>query len=399
MLGFTVSSALWGTVIGSLIAGPPSDRYGRRGCLSALGAMYVISALGCAFAWNWYALVSFRLIGGLAIGGSSVIGPMYIAEVSPAAKRGRLVALFQLNVVAGILVAYLSNYLVSLAGFGADEWRWKLGVAAVPAGAFFLALFTIPQSPRWLVAAHRPDEARIVLQRMGEPDPERELEQIAETLGAEKGRRREPLFQKRYRKPILLAICIGMFNQLSGINAILYYLNDIFERAGFSKVSSDMRAVVIGFTNLVFTLLAMSVIDRLGRKKLLLTGAAGTALCLAGVAAIFATGSHPEFLVWLLIAFIAFFAFSQGAVIWVYLSEVFPNLVRAKGQSLGSFTHWIMNAMISGIFPVMAARSGAIPFIFFAVMTAVQFFVVLAVFPETKGVSLEDMEHHLTVDA
>jgi SP family arabinose:H+ symporter-like MFS transporter len=396
MLGITVSSALWGTVIGSLLAGPPSDRYGRRGCLGALGAMYVLSALGCALAWDWYALVSFRFLGGLAIGGSSVIGPMYIAEISPAAKRGRLVGLFQLNIVFGILLAYLSNYLVSEAGFGAAEWRWKLGVAAVPAAAFFLALFTIPQSPRWLIGMGRTDEAEIVLQRIGEPEPKRELAEINETLGAERGRRTVPLFQKRYRKPVLLAICIGMFNQLSGINAILYYLNDIFERAGFSKVSSDMQAVVIGFTNLVFTLLAMSVIDRLGRKKLLLTGAAGTAVCLAGVAAIFATGSHPGLLLWFLIGFIAFFAFSQGAVIWVYLSEVFPNLVRAKGQSLGSFTHWIMNAMISAVFPVLAAQSGAAPFVFFSAMTALQFIVVLTVFPETKGFTLEEMEHHLS---
>jgi sugar porter (SP) family MFS transporter len=357
--------------------------------------MYVISALGCAFAWDWYALVAFRFIGGLAIGGSSVIGPMYIAEVSPAAKRGRLVAFFQLNIVLGILLAYLSNYLVSNAGFGGAEWRWKLGVAAVPAAAFFLALFTIPQSPRWLVAAGRQAEAEAVLVRMGEPNPKGELAEIAETLGAERGRGSEPLFQKRFRKPVFLAICIGMFNQLSGINAILYYLNDIFERAGFSKVSSDMQAVVIGFTNLVFTLIAMTVIDRLGRKKLLLTGAAGTAICLAGVTAIFASGRHPEFLVWFLIAFIAFFAFSQGAVIWVYLSEVFPNSVRAKGQSLGSFTHWIMNAIISAVFPVMAANSGAIPFLFFAVMTAVQFVVVLTAFPETKGFSLEEIEHRL----
>ncbi len=186
-----------------------------------------------------------------------------------------------------------------------------------------------------------------------------------------------------------------MFNQLSGINAILYYLNDIFERAGFSKVSSDMQAVVIGFTNLVFTLLAMSMIDRLGRKKLLLAGAVGTAVCLAGVAMIFATGKRPQLLLWLLVGFIASFAFSQGAVIWVYLSEVFPNLVRAKGQSLGSFTHWFMNALISAVFPVMAARSGAIPFVLFAVMMVVQFFVVLTLYPETKGVSLEKMEHHL----
>jgi SP family arabinose:H+ symporter-like MFS transporter len=395
MLGFTVSTALWGTVLGSIFAAGPSDRYGRRGCLGALGALYVLSALGCALAWNWYALVLFRIVGGLAIGGSSVIGPMYIAEISPAVRRGRLVGMFQLNVVAGILLAYLSNYLVSLAGFGSAEWRWKLGIAAIPAAAFFFALFGIPQSPRWLVAAGKSDEARQVLCHVGEPDPDREVQEIAESLQHERAGLREPLFQRRYRKPVFLAISIGMFNQLSGINAILYYLNDIFERAGFNKLSSEMQAVTIGFTNLVFTLIAMAVIDRIGRKKLLLIGAAGTAFCLAGVAALFATGSHADWLVWLLVGFIAFFAFSQGAVIWVYLSEVFPNLVRAKGQSLGSFTHWIMNALISSIFPVMAAGSGAVPFVFFASTMVVQFVVVLVFYPETKGFSLEEMEVHL----
>ena len=397
MLGLTVSTALWGTILGSLLAGPPSDRYGRRGCLSALGGLYMISALGCASAWSWYALVAFRVIGGLAIGGSSVIGPMYIAEISPARTRGRLVGMFQLNVVVGILLAYLCNYLVAQAGFGSAEWRWKLGVGALPAAAFFVALFGIPQSPRWLVAAGKSEEAREVLGKVGEPDPDREVQQITESLHQERANRRERLFQRRYSKPVFLAITIGMFNQLSGINAILYYLNDIFERAGFSKLSSEMQAVAIGFTNLVFTLSAMAVIDRLGRRKLLLTGAAGTAFCLAGVAALFATGSHAGWLIWLLAGFIAFFAFSQGAVIWVYLSEVFPTLVRAKGQSLGSFTHWIMNALISSIFPIVAASSGAVPFVFFALMMVVQFFVVLLVYPETKGLSLEEMEHHLAV--
>ncbi len=395
MLGVTVSMALWGTVLGSLFAGPPSDRYGRRACLAVLGLLYIVSALGCALAWDWYALLFFRLVGGLAIGGSSVVGPMYIAEISPAAKRGRLVGLFQLNVVGGILLAYLSNYLVSHVSLGPAEWRWKLGIAALPALAFFLALFTIPQSPRWLVAAERSSEARVVLMRMGELDPDRELAEIEETLRSQRHVGNEPLFQRRYRLPVFLAISIGMFNQLSGINAILYYLNDIFERAGFSRVSSDMQAVLIGFTNLVFTIIAMSVIDRFGRKKLLLTGAVGTGFCLAGVAAIFATGRHAEMLVWLLVGFIAFFAFSQGAVIWVYLSEVFPNVVRAKGQSLGSFTHWIMNALISAIFPVMAARSGSVPFVFFAGMMALQFIIVWKIFPETKGVSLEAMEDYL----
>ena len=397
MLGLTVSTALWGTVLGSLLAGPPSDRYGRRACLGGLGGLYLLSALGSALAWNWYALVAFRIIGGLAIGSSSVIGPMYIAEIAPALRRGRLVALFQMNVVIGILLAYLSNYLVSLAGFGPAEWRWKFGVAAIPALVFVVALIGIPQSPRWLVAAGKTSEARAVLRKLGEPDPDREAGEIAESLQRERAGRRERLFQRRYRKPVFLAISIGMFNQLSGINAILYYLNDIFERAGFTQLSSEMQAVAIGVTNLIFTLIAMTAIDRLGRKKLLLTGAAGTAFCLAGVATLFTTDRHPEWLLWLLVGFIAFFAFSQGAVIWVYLSEVFPNVVRAKGQSLGSFTHWIMNALISSIFPVLAARSGAIPFGFFALMMVAQFFVVLMVYPETKGLSLEEMEHHLAV--
>jgi len=240
-------------------------------------------------------------------------------------------------------------------------------------------------------------EAKEVFARIGEPDPQREVTDVVESLGVENREAGEPLFQSKYRFPILLAIGIGMFNQLSGINAILYYLNDIFAKAGFSKVSSDLQAVAIGFTNLVFTMIAMTVIDKVGRRKMLLTGAAGTASCLAGVAAIFASGAHEDLLVWLLIGFIAFFAFSQGAVIWVYLSEVFPNLVRAKGQALGSFTHWIMNALISGVFPALAAMSKPLPFVFFAAATVVQFFVVLTFFPETKGVTLEEMQHKLGI--
>ena len=392
LLGFTVASALWGTVLGSMFAGQPSDRYGRRGCLQALAVLYVVTALGCAFAWNWSSFVVFRFIGGLAIGGSSVIGPMYIAEIAPAARRGRLVGLFQLNIVAGILLAYLSNYIIGTLGLGDTEWRWKLGITALPAALFFAMLFGIPQSPRWLVRRGQAKQAREILERIGEPNPAAEVAEIASSVESEDRTRVEPLFQHKYRLPIMLAIAIGMFNQLSGINAILYYLNDIFKSAGFDTVSSDLQAVAIGFTNLLFTLIAMSVIDRLGRKKLLLTGAAGTAVCLAGVAAIFATRQGEQFLVWLLVGFIGFFAFSQGAVIWVYLSEVFPNLVRAKGQSLGSFTHWIMNAMISAVFPLVAAKSRPMPFVFFAAMTAIQFFVVLFFFPETAGISLEDMQ-------
>ncbi len=396
-LGVTVASMLVGTIIGSILAGIPADRYGPRACLRGTAVLYLASAAGCAFAWSWPSLLAFRVIGGLGVGASSVLGPMYIAEISPARLRGRLVGLFQFNVVFGILVAYFSNYVIGLMGFGPHEWRWKLGAAAIPAILFFLLLFGIPQSPRWLVKKQRIEEARSVLLHTGEADVERELREIVESIDAEHGRATEPLFSKKYRLPIFLAVSIGMFNQFSGINAILYYLNDIFARAGFDKVSSDIQAVVVGATNLLFTLLAMSVIDRLGRKKMLLIGAAGTAACLAGVALIFATGKHQGALLWLMICFIAFFAFSQGAVIWVYISEVFPNRVRAKGQSLGSFSHWFTDAVVAWTFPLLAASSGAAPFAFFALMTVMQFFVVLFIYPETKGVSLEAMQKKLGI--
>jgi sugar porter (SP) family MFS transporter len=393
-LGLTVSIALWGTVIGSLFAGIPGEKWGRKASLQVLAVLYLISALGCAFAWGWAPLVFFRFIGGLGIGGSSVLGPMYIAEIAPARARGRLVGFFQFNVVLGILVAYLSNYLIGLAGFGDREWRWKLGVAAIPALFFLIMLIPIPQSPRWLVKMGRLDEARRVLTLTGEPNADEEVRQILVTVSHEKGQPTENLFQRAYLFPIFLAVSIGMFNQLSGINAILYYLNDIFAKAGFDKTSSDVQAVAVGATNLLFTIIAMSVIDRIGRKKLLLTGAVGTAGCLAGVAYIFASKAHEKFLLPLLIGYIAFFGFSQGAVIWVYLSEVFPNRVRAKGQSLGSFTHWIMNAGISYAFPIVAVY-GAAPFVFFAAMMVLQFFVVLFVYPETKGITLEEMQDKL----
>jgi MFS transporter, SP family, arabinose:H+ symporter len=394
-LGATVASALLGTIFGAMLAGIPGDRFGRRDSLRWTAILYLLSAVGAALAWNWYALLFFRFIGGLGIGASSVLGPMYVAEVSPAHLRGRLVGFFQFNVVLGILLAYLSNYLVSLANLGTMEWRWQLGIAALPSALFFLLLFTIPRSPRWLAEKDRVDEAREVLRRIGEPDYEKALQEIMRSIGQRQGQKSESLFQRRYRLPIFLAISIAMFNQLAGINAILYYLNDIFAHAGFGKLSSGLQAVAVGATNLVFTMIGMAVIDKAGRKILLLIGAVGTAVCLAGVAAIFATAQHQHFLVWLLVTYIAFFALSQGAVIWVYLSEVFPTRVRAKGQSLGAFTHWIMNALIAWTFPTIAGISGAVPFVFFAIMMVLQFVVVLLMYPETKGVSLEEMQRRL----
>jgi len=395
--GFTVSAALWGTVVGSMLAGIPGDKYGRRDSLRGMAVLYLVSALGCAGAWSWTALVVFRFVCGLAIGGSSVLGPMYIAELAPASWRGRLVGFFQFNIVFGILVAYLSNYLIGALNLGSAEWRWDLGVTALPAAFFFIMLFTIPRSPRWLVKKQRSAEALEVLKMTGETNYLQHLQEITASIDAEHGHADEPLFSAKYRLPIFLAVSIAFFNQFSGINASLYYLNDIFAGAGFSKVSSGLQAVFVGLTNLVFTMVAMSVIDKFGRKKLLLIGAVGTSACLAGVAGIFTSGKRPELLIWLLIAYIAFFAFSEGAVIWVYISEVFPNRVRAKGQSLGSFTHWIMAALISLGFPAVARWSRPLPFVFFAAITVIQFFVVLMAYPETKGVSLEEIQKEMSV--
>ena len=268
-LGFTVSAALWGTVVAAMMSGVPGEKFGARETLRVAALLYVISALGCAFAWDWYSLIVFRFIGGLGIGCSSVLGPVYIAELAPAKWRGRLVGLFQINVVIGILLAYFSNYLLGTLPLGEAEWRWKLGVSAVPAILFLVMLFTIPRSPRWLARRNQIDEAREVLKKTGVADYEQELQDIVASIKAEHALPNEPLFQKKYKLPIFLAITIGAFNQLSGINAILYYLNDIFEKAGFGKMSSDLQAVMIGFTNLVAVLVAMAVIDRLGRRTLL----------------------------------------------------------------------------------------------------------------------------------
>jgi SP family arabinose:H+ symporter-like MFS transporter len=270
MLGVTVSTALWGTILGAMFGGIPGDRYGRRASLQITAVLYLISALGCAFAFDWNSLVVARFLGGLGIGASSVLGPMYIAEIAPPEKRGRLVGFFQFNIVFGILLAYFSNYVIGTMGFGEAEWRWKLGVAAVPAAFFCAMLFTIPESPRWLARKGRMREAEEVLRSTGDPNYQKDLAEIAASVDEGHGGVNEPLFQRKYKFPIFLAVSIGMFNQLSGINAVLYYLNDIFEKAGFTKVSSDLQAVAVGATNLLFTIIAMSVIDRIGRKKLLL---------------------------------------------------------------------------------------------------------------------------------
>ena len=387
-LGVTVSSALWGTLAGALLAGPPGDRFGARTCLKAIALFYIVSSAGCALAWNLPSLIVFRVMAGLAIGASTVLAPVYVTEIAPPRWRGAMVGLFQFNITLGILVAYLSNYLIGTLGLGAEEWRWKFAVAFLPGLILFAMLFAIPQSPRWLALKGRRADAADILQRIAPGIGEPEREAIL-SLGSGPTQRR--LDWARHRKPILLAIAIAAFNQLAGINAILYYINDIFAAAGFSKVSADQQSIVIGATNLLFTIPALFLIDRIGRKNLLLIGSVGLFAALAGTAAILTTGLHQHLLLWMLIGFIAAFAFSQGAVIWVYISEIFPSEVRARGQSIGSSTHWLLNALIAALFPVVAAWSKGAPFIIFAGMMVLQFFAVLFFFPETRRTALEDM--------
>jgi MFS transporter, SP family, arabinose:H+ symporter len=394
--GFTVAIGLVGTVIGALGAGQVGQRLGSRETLRLTAMLYVVSAIGCGLAWNWPSFLAFRCIGGLGIGASSVLGPVYIAELAPAKWRGRLVAAFQFNVVFGIMLAYTSNYFIRTLHLGAAEWRWQVGIATVPALVFLALLFGIPRSPRWSASHDRNDEALSVLKLMGAPDPQAELDDIRAAIAQEHASAHEPVFRWKYRYPLFLAISLGAFNQLAGINAILYYLNNIFAAAGFSQISSDQQAIVIGATNLLFTIVGMSLIDKLGRKTLLLVGAAGCSACLAGVAWVFSTHSHPGALLWLLVTFIAFFSVSQGAVIWVYIGEIFPTSVRAKGQGVGSASHWFMNAIIAQMFPIVVSKmSTATPFVFFAAATVVQFIVVALFFPETKGQTLEQLQRNL----
>jgi SP family arabinose:H+ symporter-like MFS transporter len=394
--GFTVAIGLVGTVIGALSAGHIGQRLGSRETLRITALLYIASALGCGLAWSWPSFLVFRFIGGLGIGASSVLGPVYIAELAPAKWRGRLVATFQFNVVFGIMLAYVSNYLIRTMHLGAAEWRWQVGIATLPAIGFLILLFGIPRSPRWSASHNEIDDALAVLKMMGDPDPKAELADIQAAIAQENATAHEPVFQWKYRYPLFLAISIGAFNQFAGINAILYYLNDIFAFAGFSQISSDLKAIVIGATNLLFCMVGMSLIDKAGRKTLLLIGAAGCAICLGGVAWVFMSNSHHGALLWLLVTYIAFFSVSQGAVIWVYLGEVFPTSVRSKGQGVGSASHWFMNALIAQMFPVIVNKmSTASPFIFFAAMTAVQFVVVLMVYPETKGQTLEQLQRKL----
>ena len=399
MLGFTVASALIGSSVGSIAVGRAADAMGRRGVLFVLAVLFFISALGCALAWDWWPFMTFRFLGGLAIGGASVVSPMYIAELSPAAHRGRLVALTQFNIVLGILLAFLSNYIIVRLNLGENEARWMFGVMAAPAAVFFLLLWLIPQSPRWLVAKGRVEEARAVFAQCGTDSGsvDEEIMAIQASLDLAHHAVEEPFFRAKYRKPILLAVAIAAFNQLSGINALLYYSAYIFNMAGADKASAALQSVIIGLTNLIFTMAALTVIDRFGRRKLMLVGSVGYIASLSVAAYSFYQHTGGALLLGSLLVFIAAHAFGQGAVIWVFLSEIFPNRVRARGQALGSSVHWIMAAAISWSFPIIAAKSGGNTFAFYALCMVGQLLWVLLVMPETKGVSLEEIQKRLGI--
>ncbi len=404
-LGFTVASALIGTIIGAIAVGKPADKYGRKNILIVLAVLYFVSALGSAFAWDWYSFLFFRLIGGLGVGGASVVSPMYVAEISPAKFRGRFVALIQFNIVFGILLAFFSNYVIAGLNLGEIEWRWMFGVEAVPAVVFFFLLFFTPFSPRWLIAVGRIDEAKIVLEKCGTDSGsvEEEIKEIQTSLDLEHHKLREPFYCKKYLKPILLAVAIAMFNQLSGINALMYYAPHIFKMAGAGEESALLQTVAVGGTNLIFTMLALLLIDHFGRKKLMLVGSIGYIISLSSVAWAFYTfgtefteaGSMVVLIS--LIVFIASHAFGQGAVIWVFISEIFPNRVRARGQSLGSFTHWVMAAIISWTFPIFAEVSGGHTFAFYAICMIGQLFWVIYIMIETKGISLEQIQKKMGI--
>lgn len=402
-LGFTVASAILGTVAGALLAGRPSDRYGRRTVLFSLALLYLVSAIGSALAQHWSLFLIFRFIGGIGVGGSSVVAPIYIAEITPARKRGRMVAIVQLNVVTGMLIAYLSNYLISTLELGHIEWRWMLGVEAFPAFLFFLLLFFIPLSPRWLVSRGRDGEAVTVLEKCGTDtgSVEEEIREIKESLERATGASGERLFTRKYRKPIFLAVAIAIFNQLSGINAVLYYAPRIFRMAGAGEQSSLLQSVAIGGTFVIFTTLALSIIDRFGRKTLMIVGSLGYIISLAVTAWAFYTygtdfnrAGSTVVLVSVLL-FMASHSFGQGTVIWVFISEIFPNTVRARGQALGSFTHWFMAAVISWTFPVIAEISGGHTFAFYATCMVGQLLWVLFMMPETRGLTLESIQKRL----
>ncbi|HET6995305.1 MAG TPA: sugar porter family MFS transporter [Chitinophagaceae bacterium] len=400
---FIMSMALWGTVAGALIGGFPSERLGRKKTLLWVGILFAVSAFGTALAPNPYIFSFFRFIGGLGIGVSSVVAPTYISEISTPATRGRLTALYQFNIVFGILVAFLSNYLLQGVG-GGDDWRWMLGVLAIPSLVYTIMVISVPESPRWLISVKKDfPKATEVLAQIGNQSPEAEMKNIIEAdkaIGQEKST--EKIFGRKYSRLLWLAFFVAFFNQLSGINFILYYAPEILSQAGLGAKESLGNSIAIGGTNLLFTFVGIYLIDRLGRKTLLVIGSFGYIISLAMVAYAFRSHADSAFLMTFLLLFIASHAIGQGAVIWVFIAEIFPNKVRAMGQSFGASIHWIFAAIITLITPVFLDEKKGIfgknpwpIFAFFAGMMVLQLIWVLTKVPETKGASLEELEKKL----
>lgn len=392
---FIMSMALWGTVIGALFGSIPCHRLGRKRTLFWIGVLYLVSAVGSALATGPYAFSFFRFIGGLGVGASSVAAPIYISEIAPAHQRGRLVAAYQFNIVFGILIAFFSNYFIGLSG-SPEAWRWMLGVEAVPAVIYVLMVSSVPESPRWLLLKGRDGEARTLLERINPgKQVDAMLAAIRESFRQPEGTK-ERFLSGKYRLPIFLAFAVAFFNQLSGINFVLYYAPRIFGEAGIAAESVLGASVPLGIVNLLFTLLGMYLIDKLGRRQLLIIGSIGYIVFLSAVSWAFFTGAQGFYVVVFVCGFIASHAIGQGAIIWVFISEIFPNTVRDYGMSLGSGTHWVFAALITMItLPVLSIFSGGVVFAFFAGMMVLQLLFALFIMPETKGVPLEELQKKL----
>lgn len=391
-----MAMALWGTVIGAIFGGIPTNKIGRKNTLIIIGVLYFISALGSALVNDPVSFAFFRFLGGLGVGASTISAPAYVSEIAPASKRGKLVSLYQFNIVLGILIAFLSNYL--LRNTGAQPWRWMVGVEAVPALIYILFVVFIPRSPRWLISRGREEEAQKVLHIIN-PDinVKDKLAEIKHQSETEKTG--ENIFMKKYRFPLILAFLVAFFNQLSGINAFLYYAPRIFESAGLGESTALLSSIGIGVVNLLFTLLGVFLIDRLGRKQLMLIGSIGYIISLSLVAAAFFLDWGGLWVPIFLFLFIAAHAIGQGAVIWVFISEIFPNRLRASGQAFGSSTHWLLAAIIPSMIPFLFSTIGpGYVFAFFAFMMLLQLFFVIFMMPETKGKSLEELSEELSIN-
>lgn len=388
-----MAMALWGTVVGALFGSIPTNKLGRKNTLIWIGIFYFVSAVGSSMVNDPWTFAFFRFLGGLGVGASTIAAPAYVSEIAPAKDRGRLVSLYQFNIVLGILMAFLSNYL--LRNVGENAWRWMIGVEAFPALLYTVLIFSVPKSPRWLVANSRNEEAKKVLQVI---NPGEDIDRLMLEINSENSTEntREHIFMKKYRFPLILAFLIAFFNQLSGINAFLYYAPRIFEEAGLGESTALLSSIGIGITNLFFTLIGVFLIDRLGRKTLMYIGSVGYIISLGLVSAAFLLGWQGMAVPLFLFLFIASHAVGQGAVIWVFISEIFPNHLRASGQAFGSSTHWILAAIIPSLVPVLFSSIGAgVVFMIFAIMMVFQLFFVIFIMPETKGIPLEELSKKL----